>query len=125
MSAAAIENHGIIGNQETAALVCNDGTVDFMCFPRFDSPTIFASLLDTKNGGFFKIAPMAGDFDHRQFYQPNTNILETTFRSAEATAIVCDFMTVRRQDSARCLIRRVETIRGSISFRVVCAPRFD
>ncbi|HEY3856729.1 MAG TPA: glycoside hydrolase family 15 protein [Verrucomicrobiae bacterium] len=125
MSAVSIENHGIIGNQETAALVCNDGTVDFMCFPRFDSPSVFASLLDAENGGFFKVEPVAGDFDRHQFYRPDTNILETTFRSDDATVIVCDLMAVGRAAPPRCLVRRVETIRGAVSFRMVCAPRFD
>jgi GH15 family glucan-1,4-alpha-glucosidase len=124
MNYAPIEDHGIIGNQETAALVCKDGAIDFMCFPHFDSPTIFASLLDAKNGGFFQITPR-GDFHRHQSYLPNTNILETIFRARHATVIVTDFMTAgssrhRRQG----LIRGVKVIRGEAMFCAVCAPRF-
>ena len=74
-----IENHGIIGDLSTAALVGMEGSIDFMCFPAFDSPTVFAALLDQKRGGYFKIAPFFGQFKQRQFYLPDTNILITRF----------------------------------------------
>jgi GH15 family glucan-1,4-alpha-glucosidase len=124
MSYPPIENHGIIGDLRTAALVRNDGAIDFMCFPYFDSPTVFASLLDARKGGFFQIEPTPGDFHRHQSYRPNTNILDTTFRSAHATAIVSDFMTVEQSGDRHCLVRRVETVRGEVPFQAVCAPKF-
>src|SRR6266568_3505525 len=84
-----VENYGVIGDMHTVALVGKDGSIDFMCFPRFDSPTVFAALLDPEEG----------------------------------VAEVSDFMPVGR--GARTLVRRVKTVRGEISFRMVCAPRFD
>ena len=71
MDAQPIENHGVIGDLHTAALVALDGAIDFMCFPRFDSPTIFAALLDAEKGGRFQIAPVqAGGFRQKQLYFP-------------------------------------------------------
>ncbi|HKI68658.1 MAG TPA: trehalase-like domain-containing protein, partial [Verrucomicrobiae bacterium] len=73
MEIQPIENHGIIGDLHTAALVGMDGSIDFMCFPRFDSPSIFAALLDSEKGGYFQIAPVQSDgFRHKQFYFPDT-----------------------------------------------------
>jgi GH15 family glucan-1,4-alpha-glucosidase len=110
MSYPPIENHGVIGDMETAALVRTDGAIDFMCFPCFDSPTIFASLLDAANGGFFQVAPISRDFHCHQSYRPNTNILDTTFRSTQAIAVVSDFMTVETSGRQRCLVRHVKTV---------------
>ncbi len=125
MSYRPIENYGIIGDLSTTALVGNDGSIDFMCFPHFDSPTIFAALLDHKNGGYFQIAPMGGEFHHHQFYSPDTNILLTGFRGEHGIAMISDFMPVEQPNRRRCLIRRVKTVRGEIPFRMVCAPKFD
>lgn len=124
MNYPPIEDHGIIGNMETAALVCNTGTIDFMCFPNFDSPTVFASLLDVKKGGFFQIEPALLGCHLHQSYRPNTNILDTTFRSAHATAIVSDFMTIEDRQPGRRLVRRVKTVRGEVPFHAVCSPKF-
>src|SRR5215472_6366373 len=87
-----IENYGIIGDLTTTALVSNTGSIDFMCFPRFDSPTIFAALLDAKRGGRFCVAPVSEDFKHRQRYFPDTNILLTRFMGESAVADLSDFM---------------------------------
>ena len=87
-----IENYGIIGDLTTTALVSMSGSIDFMCFPRFDSPTIFASLLDSKRGGSFRIDPLHCEFRRRQRYFPDTNILLTRFAGDCGIADLSDFM---------------------------------
>ena len=89
-----IENYGIIGDLATTALVGISGSIDFMCFPRFDSPTIFAALLDAKRGGRFCIAPVSGEFKNRQRYFPDTNILLTRFLGESGIADISDFMAM-------------------------------
>ena len=81
--AQPIENHGIVGNLRTAALIGLDGAVNFLCWPRFDSPTIFASLLDDERGGCFELIPVLDDPRHRQLYLPDTNVLLTRFLSPD------------------------------------------
>jgi GH15 family glucan-1,4-alpha-glucosidase len=125
MNYQPIENYGVIGDLTTAALVGMDGSIDFMCFPAFDSPTIFASLLDHKNGGHFKIAPVDGEFKHRQRYSPDTNILLTRFLGENGIAAISDFMAMQHLGHQHNLVRRVKAVRGEISFRIVCAPKFD
>src|SRR5258706_3190128 len=78
-SYAAIEDHGLIGDLQTAALVATDGTIDWFCAPRFDSASIFASLLDQQRGGHFRIAPEGVDYVTKQLYLPGTPILITRF----------------------------------------------
>jgi GH15 family glucan-1,4-alpha-glucosidase len=120
-----IEDHGIIGDLGTVALVGTDGSIDFMCFPQFDSPTIFGALLDAERGGHFLLAPEAecGRAQRRQLYLPDSNILLTRFLFEQGVAEVSDFMAP--EIGARALIRRAKCVRGEISFRMVCAPRFD
>ncbi len=126
MDAQPIENHGIIGDLHTAALVGMDSSVDFMCFPRFDSPTIFAALLDPEKGGYFQIAPAQADrFRHKQLYFPGTNMLLTRFLSDDGVAEISDFMPIQHLGHCHDLVRRVKVVRGEISLRMVCAPRFD
>ncbi len=126
MDAPPIENHGIVGDLHTAALVAMDGSIDFMCFPRFDSPTIFAALLDPGKGGRFQVAPaQAHGFRHRQLYFPDTNILLTRFLSHDGVAEVSDFMPIKHLGHCHDLVRRVKVVRGEIALRMVCAPRFD
>ncbi len=120
-----IENHGIIGDLHTVALVGMDGAIDFMCFPRFDSPTIFAALLDDAHGGRFQIAPLLGDARQKQLYLPDSNVLLSRFLSDEGVAEISDFMPVASEEGARTLVRRAKTVRGEVRYRVVCAPRFD
>src|ERR1700742_3261285 len=114
MSYLPIENHGIIGDLHTAALVGMDGSIDFMCFPHFDSPTIFAALLDHKKGGHFKISPVAGKFRKHQRYFPNTNIVLTRFLGESGIAEVSDFMAMEHLGHSHSLIRRVKAVRGEI-----------
>ncbi|MCY9555822.1 DUF5911 domain-containing protein, partial [Paenibacillus apiarius] len=123
----AIEDHGLIGDLQTAALVTCDGTIDWFCAPRFDSPSIFAALLDKDKGGFFQIAPHEVRYVTKQLYLPGTPILITRFISADGVAEVMDFMPVtgeRVTDSHR-IVRMVTMVRGSMRFRVECRPRFD
>ncbi len=120
-----IEHYGLIGDLHTVALVGPDGSMDFMCFPRFDSPTIFAALLDHENGGRFQIAPVLEDAHHKQLYLPDTNMLITRFLSAEGVAELSDFMPVEEAGYVHNLVRRAKTVRGEIKYHMVCDPRFD
>ncbi len=98
-----------------------------MSFPHFDSPTIFAAILDREKGGHFRLAPVLEEAHHRQMYLPDSNILLTRFLSDEGVAEVSDFMPIENdgQVSAHDLVRRAKTIRGEVHFRMVCQPRFD
>lgn len=120
-----IGNYGIIGDLDTVALVGVNGSIDFMCFPRFDSPTIFAALLDYRRGGNFVLAPVMRDAQQKQIYMPDSNILLTRFLSEAGMAEVSDFMPVTELGHAHDLVRRAKCIRGELTFRMVCAPRFD
>ena len=123
MAQQPVENYGVVGDRYTIALVGKDGSIDFMCFPQFDSPTIFAALLDPERGGRFQLAPESADARQVQLYLPDSAILLTRFLFAEGVAEVSDFMPV--ESLTRALVRRVKTVRGEISFRMLCAPRFD
>src|SRR5262249_25882804 len=120
---ASIEDHGIIGDLRTVALVGKDGSFDYMCFPEFDSPTIFASLLDPDRGGRFQIAPDTVRSRQKQLYLPESNVLLTRFLFEDGVGEVSDFMCV--QGETRALVRRAKSVRGQIAFRMICAPRFD
>ena len=127
-----IENYGVVGNLQTVALVGMNGSIDFLSFPYFDSPTVFAGLLDKNKGGHFQIAPMLDDPRHRQLYLVDTNILLTRFLAPDGVAEISDFMPVSiragsqaEQDIPTQLVRRVKTVRGELRYRMVCAPRFD
>jgi GH15 family glucan-1,4-alpha-glucosidase len=95
-----IENHGIIGNMRTAALVGLNGSIDWLCFPRFDSPSVFAAILDDKKGGYFKIAPIGDEIVHKQLYWPGTNVLITRFLSTDDQVVF---------DASPCRARKEET----------------
>lgn len=117
-----IEDYGIIGNLQTIALVSLYGSIDYMCFPRFDSPSVFCKLLDAKKGGFFSIAPQMKDVITKQLYLPDTNVLVSRFFSDEGIAEIIDYMPVEENGA---IVRRVSTIRGKVSYELKCAPRFD
>jgi GH15 family glucan-1,4-alpha-glucosidase len=121
-----IENYGIIGNMRTAALVGMDGSIDWLCLPHFDSPSVFAALLDDRKGGRFRIAPVSGAARHKQFYWPDTNILVTRFLHADGVGELEDYMPVGGAGSVPDqLIRRVRVVRGSMSFHLECRPAFN
>jgi GH15 family glucan-1,4-alpha-glucosidase len=126
MSYQPIENYGIIGDLRTVALVGMNGSIDFFCFPQFDSPTVFAALLDDRQGGRFQIAPaLDGVVHHKQLYLPDTNILLTRFLADTGVAEITDFMPIAEAGHRHGIVRRVRTVRGSVCFRMVCDPRFD
>src|SRR5204863_8417148 len=91
-----IENYGIIGNMRTAALVGMDGSIDWCCLPHFDSPSVFAAILDDHKGGFWSLAPV-GESQVKQMYMPDTNVLLTRFFSDAGMSEVIDFMPVGRE----------------------------
>ena len=124
---APIADHGVVGDLHTVALVTTQGTIDFCSFPRFDSPTIFASLLDHDRGGHFSIHPTLEDVTYKQMYLPDTNILITRFLSPEGLSEVSDFMPIGvfPHDHPRVLVRRVKCVRGVVRFDLEFDPRFD
>lgn len=120
-----IENYGIVGDLNTIALVGLDGSIDFMCFPDFDSPSIFAALLDKQKGGFFQITPVFGEMHNKQLYLPDTNILLTRFLSSEGVGELTDFMPAEELFEGHVLIRRLTNVRGTTRYRMTCSPKFD
>ena len=120
-----IENYGIIGNMRTAALVGMDGSIDWLCLPYFDSPSVFAAILDDRKGGRFRIAPASDHLRPKQFYWPDTNILITRFLHADGVGEVEDYMPWGRGAVPDMLIRRVRMVRGEFTFRLECRPAFD
>jgi GH15 family glucan-1,4-alpha-glucosidase len=123
-----IENYGIIGDLHTIALVGMNGSMDWLCFPNFDSPAIFAAILDSKKGGSFKIAPQATEVTFKQLYWPDTNVLVSRFLSEEGVGEITDFMPMgeRTKSTKRHqLVRRVTVVRGSMCFRMRCQPAFN
>jgi len=120
-----IEDHGVIGDLHTVALVALDGSIDFLCFPRFDSPSVFAALLDADRGGRFAIEALLPEPRFKQLYLPDTNVLLTRTLSEDGVAEITDFMPVEEVCMAHDLVRQVKSIRGEVSFRMTCAPRFD
>lgn len=125
MSYQPIENYGIIGDLNTIALVGLNGSIDFMCFPNFDSPSIFAALLDDKKGGSFEISPMFDGMKTKQLYLPDTNVLLTRFLSQDGVGEITDFMPVEELFDGKELIRRVTTVRGEVVYKMSCKPRFN
>ncbi len=123
-----IAEHGLVGDLQTAALIATDGSVDWFCAPRFDSPSVFGALLDADNGGFFRICPVNGDSVRRQqLYVPDTAILITRFLTEAGVGEVIDFMPVAgpiKTDNHR-LVRLVRCVRGEMTFAIDVAPRFD
>jgi pentatricopeptide repeat protein len=122
-----ISDHGLIGDLQTAALVATDGTVDFFCCPRFDSPSVFASLLDAERGGYFRIKPASDDYVTRQLYFPETAMLITRFMTPDGVGEVLDFMPVAdgRPTNRHRLVRHLRCARGTMEFVMEVQPRFD
>ena len=121
-----IEDYGIVGDLHTAALVGKDGSIDWFCWPFFDSPSVFAAILDDGKGGHFKIAPLEDGVVCRQLYWPETNVLISRFLSPDGVGEVTDWMPVDLSPGEpRRLVRQVRASRGSIRFRLSCFPAFD
>jgi GH15 family glucan-1,4-alpha-glucosidase len=122
-----ISDHGLIGDLQTAALVSTDGTVNWYCCPRFDSPSVFASLLDADKGGYFRLAPDRDDYVSRQLYFPDTAVLITRFMTPDGVGEVRDFMPIAGQQvtDRHSVVRQVKVVRGTMRFVLDLQPRFD
>jgi GH15 family glucan-1,4-alpha-glucosidase len=121
-----IAEHGVIGDLRTVALVGTDGSIDWYCCPRFDSPSVFGAILDRQRGGYFRIAPTVRDGVVKQLYFPDTNVLITRFLTPQGVGEVQDFMPVAPPGSTRQrLIRRVLCVRGTMKFTIEVEPRFN
>jgi GH15 family glucan-1,4-alpha-glucosidase len=124
----SIADHGLIGDLQTAALVSTDGSIDWFCTPRFDSPSVFGALLDHEKGGHFRIHPAHGTFDTKQLYFPDTAILITRFLTEAGVGEVIDFMPVTSSTHAtdnHRIVRLLRCVRGRMTFGLDIAPRFD
>ncbi|KAJ2238200.1 hypothetical protein IWW45_000209 [Coemansia sp. RSA 485] len=126
-----IDQYGMIGNLRTAALVGMDGSIDFMCWPEFDSPSVFCRLLDKDKGGHFSISPTCDKVTCKQQYLPFSNVLSTKFLAEDGVGVVTDFMHRPRPRSRShrhmlpWVMRSVEVIRGEMEFQLECFPAFD
>ncbi|WP_414470580.1 glycoside hydrolase family 15 protein [Methanobacterium sp. ACI-7] len=122
-----IEEYGIIGNLETCALVGNDGSIDWLCFPYLESPSVFGAILDNERGGHFSIQPVS-KFHSFQAYIRSTNILKTTFNTPFGMVAVTDFMPVKgdtENKKHRAIYRKVECIEGHSRLKLDFKPRFN
>lgn len=123
-----IEDYALIGDRITTALVSKDGSIDWACFPHMDSPSVFAKILDARNGGYWQIRP-GGKYSSRRRYEDDTAVLETTFTTADGEVRLIDFMPPhaagleRAMDSA--IIRIVEGVAGAVEVEQCFEPRFD
>lgn len=124
-----IDDHGMIGDLQTVALVSDAGSIDWFCAPRFDSPSVFASLLDRGKGGYFRIHARGERMRVKQMYFPQTAVLITRFMSEGGVGEVIDFMPVADEPTvatpSRTIVRAVRVVRGELTFHVECRPRFD
>ena len=124
-----IADHGLIGDLQTSALVSSQGVVDWMAAPRFDSPSVFAALLDHAGGGYFRISPeLSQETSCKQLYYPDTAVLVTRFMSPDGVGEVIDWMppnTSTTPTDRHTLIRGVRAVRGTVRFTLECRPRFD
>lgn len=116
--------YGLIGDGHSAALISKEASVDWACFPRFDSPSVFARLLDSHAGGYFRICPR-GPFEIQQAYLPQTNVLRTTFTSERGVVSVTDWMPYWEGSPPHLLCRLVEGQEGQVETRLILSPRFD
>ncbi|PTR02760.1 GH15 family glucan-1,4-alpha-glucosidase [Nitrosomonas nitrosa] len=128
MSYQPIEDYGIIGNMRTTALVGKNGSIDWFCLPRHDSPSIFAAILDDEKGGYFRIYPSEDQVACKQFYWPETNVLVTRFLADCCVGEIVDFMPVglsAKEKGYHWLVRQVRGIRSRMKFRLECYPAFN
>lgn len=122
-----LSDYGLIGNCHTAALSSSGGSIDWLCLPRFDSPSLFARILDSERGGYWQISPIgANTSTHR--YLPNTNVLETTFNSDTGQVLLIDFMDITHASQPHkaapgCLIRIIRGLEGTVELISRCQPR--
>ncbi|MFD8999386.1 glycoside hydrolase family 15 protein [Streptomyces sp. NPDC059582] len=123
-----IADHGLVGDLQTAALVSSHGVIDWFAAPRFDSPSIFAALLDHDGGGYFLLAPESPEGTWKQLYYPDTAVVVTRFMSPDGVGEIIDHMPVHTgltPNDRHSLVRVVRAVRGSVRFVLECRPRFD
>jgi GH15 family glucan-1,4-alpha-glucosidase len=127
MTETAIADHGLIGDLQTAALVSTDGTIDWFCCPRFDSPSVFGALLDEHRGGHLSTHPAGSTYEAKQMYYPDSAALITRFYTEDGVGEVVDFMPPlgRTVTDNHRLVRMMRCVRGRMTFDVEMAPRFD
>jgi GH15 family glucan-1,4-alpha-glucosidase len=116
---ASIADYGFLSDCRSAALVSSDGSVDWLCWPRFDSPSLFAKILDPAKGGSFAVRPTA-PYSVERRYAPGTNVLQTTFRTASGVVRMNDWLNIGARQA---LCRLVECLAGNVELTVVCDPR--
>jgi GH15 family glucan-1,4-alpha-glucosidase len=124
-----IEEHGVIGDLHTVALVGVDGTIDWCCLPRFDAPAVFGALLDKDKGGELSLRAR-GTVRHRQLYLPDSNVLMTRYLGERSVGEVVDFMVphgagLNESSADHLIVRRVQAVRGRVQFDLRCRPAFD
>jgi GH15 family glucan-1,4-alpha-glucosidase len=131
LSYPPIDDFALIGDCRSAGLISGDGSLDWLCFPRFDSPSVFAALLDAREGGRFRIRPV-GDYSSERRYLPDTNVLETTFRCPSGAFVLRDLMAVSSEEDKRAsltpeheVLREIEGIDGEVEVEVLYDPRPD
>jgi GH15 family glucan-1,4-alpha-glucosidase len=128
MAYQPIENYGLIGNMRTAALVGRDASIDWFCYPNFDSPSLFGALLDDSKGGRYSIDVLGKNITRHQSYWPETNVLLTRFLAADGVGEVRDYMAVGTDEAKSRgypLVRRIGVNRGQVTFRMLCEPAFN
>lgn len=120
-----IEDYAVIGDLRTTALVGPDGCLEFLAWPQFDSPSVFAAHVDRKKGGRFQIAPQLIEHRQKRLYVPDTNVLLSRFLSHEGIAEVSDFMWCEEEVEEQALVRRAKSVKGEVEFVMACAPAFE
>lgn len=125
----AVGDYAVIGDCRSAALISREGSLDWLCLPRFDAPSVFGALLDRQRGGSFTVRP-AGPFTSAHRYVDDTNVLETTFTTERGRIRMLDLMPVASEDDKRHalapeheVLRVVEGVEGEVEVEVVCDPR--
>ena len=135
-----IASYAFLSNCHTGALVAPDGAIDWLCIPRFDSPSVFGSLLD-REAGFFRLAPFGINHPTAVVYEPGTNVLETTWKTPNGWIVIRDALTMGPRDhedsvtphtrppadddADHMLVRTVECLEGNVEVELVCEPAFD
>ena len=123
-----IEDYGVVGNMRTVALIGKTGNLDWLCYPNFDSPSVFGAILDQHKGGSFRLYPTNEEVTRKQLYWPDTNVLITRFLSSDGVGEITDYMPIgapREDYGYHGLVRRLKVVRGSMQFRMECYPAFN